>query len=95
MHKLILGAALTAVICIPGALYSSSADGAYRKHHRWGDRDWEIIRWANGDCKIWHDDSGPPWGVAGKDWVVLADGLRSYDDGWRALVRLRGLRKCA
>jgi hypothetical protein len=93
MHKLILGAALTAVIAIPGALYSSSADAGARKH-RWGDRDWEIIRWSNGDCKIWFDDASPPWGVQGRDWTVAAAGLRSYDEAWRALVRLRGLRRC-
>ena len=92
MHKLILGAALTAVICIPGALYSSSADGAYRKHHRWGDRDWEIIRWANGDCKIWRDDGRPPTATG---CTVLADGLRTWDDALREVTRLRGLRKCA
>jgi hypothetical protein len=60
MHKLILGAALTAVIAIPGALYSSSADA----------------------------------GVEGRDWTVAAAGLRSYDQAWRALVRLQGLRRC-
>jgi hypothetical protein len=26
---------------------------------------------------------------------VLADGLRTYDAAWRALVLLRGLRKCS
>jgi hypothetical protein len=93
MVKLVLGAALAAAIVIPGALYSSSADGAARKH-RWGDRDWEIIRWSNGDCKIWFDDSGPPWGAEGRDWTVAAANLRSYDEAWRALVRLQGLRRC-
>jgi hypothetical protein len=102
MLKLVLGAALAAAIVIPGSLYSSPAvaDGGYRKHHRhhvhhrWGDRDWEIIRWSNGDCKIWFDDNGPPWGVEGRDWTVLAANLRSYDEAWRALVRLQGLRMC-
>ena len=49
------------------------------------------VRWSYGDCKIWHDDNGPPWGT---DWVVLADGLRTYDGAWRALVRLQGRRMC-
>jgi hypothetical protein len=100
MHKLLLGAALAAAIAIPGALYSSSADAGYRKAprhvlvHRWGDRDWEIIRWPNGDCKIWFDDAGPPWGVQGRDWTIVAANLRSYDAAWRALLRLKGLRRC-
>ena len=103
MHKLFAATALAAAVVIPGSLCSSSAvaDGGYhrhhrhhhhwRAHHRWGDGDYEIIRWSYGDCKIWHDDGGPPWGT---DWVVLADGLRTYDDAWRALVRLQGLRMC-
>jgi len=103
MHRLVLATALAAAVFIPGSLCSSSAvaDGGYhrhhrhhhhwRAHHRWGDGDYEIIRWSYGDCKIWHDDGGPPWGT---DWVVLADGLRTYDDAWRALVRLQGLRMC-
>lgn len=40
----------------------------------------------------WHDDNGPPWGT---DWVVLADGLRTYEEGWRALVWLQGKRMCS
>jgi hypothetical protein len=28
-------------------------------------------------------------------WVVLADGLRTWDDALREVTRLRGLRKCA
>ena len=96
MHKLFFATALAAAIIVPDALYSAAAaaDG-FRRHHRWGDRDYEIVRWSYGDCKIWYDDGGPPWGRPPKDWVVLADGLRTYDAAWRALVRLRGLRKCS
>ena len=97
MHKLLFATALAAAIVVPGALEAASAaaGGGFRKHHRWGDRDYEIVRWSYGDCKIWYDDGGPPWGTPPKDWVVLADGLRTYDAAWRALVRLRGLRKCS
>ena len=95
MHKLILGAALTAVIAIPGALYSSSeAEGGYRKH-RWGDRDWEIVRWRNGDCKIWRDDGGPPWGAERRDWTVVAANLRSYDQAWREIADMTWLESLA
>jgi hypothetical protein len=38
------------------ALSSTSAQAARLV---WGDRDFEIIRWSYGDCKIWFDDNGP------------------------------------
>jgi hypothetical protein len=97
MHKLTLAVALAAAIVIPTSWYSSSAlaDGGYhhhwRHHHVWGDGDYEIIRWSNGDCKIWHDDNGPPWGT---DWVVLADNFRTWDAAWSALGWLQQHHKC-
>ena len=105
MHRLVLATALAAAVVIPGSLSSSSAvaDGGYRHHrhhhhwrahHRWGDRDYEIIRWSYGDCKIWRDDAGPPTGVCGKDWVVLADRLPTWDAGWARLQRLRARKLC-
>ncbi len=30
--------------------------------------DFSIVRWANKDCKIWHNASNKPWG---KGWKVL------------------------
>jgi hypothetical protein len=99
MHKLFFAAALSGATLISGLLYSSSAmaqagvQRQFRPHHvRWGDRDFEIIRWSYGDCKIWHDDGGPP---AGTGWVVLADGLRTRDEAWRVLVQLQRLRRCS
>ena len=65
------------------------------RHHRWGDNDWEIIRWSYGDCKIWHDDNGPPWGTWGVDYVVLAEGLPTWDAAWARLLWLKGRGKCA
>jgi hypothetical protein len=108
MHKLALATALTAAIVIPSSWYSrpAQADAGYHRHrhhhhhwrhhhHRWGDRDWEIIRWSYGDCKIWFDDNGPPWGIEGKDWVLVAGGFRTWDDAWRELGHLQRHRKCA
>ena len=99
MHKLALATALAAAIFIPGSWSSSSAvaHGGYHRHHhhhhhyRWGNKDFDIIRWSNGDCKIWHDDSVAPLGT---DWVVLAE-FPTYDGALRGLVRLQGLRKCS
>jgi hypothetical protein len=103
MQKLALALAVAAAIAIPSSLVSSSAraDGYWRHHHHhhywrhhhvWGDGDWEIIRWANGDCKIWHDDDGPPWGA---DWVVLRDNLPSWDAAWGTLGWLQSHGRCA
>jgi hypothetical protein len=98
MHKLTLAVALAAAIVIPSSWYSSSAlaDGGYHHHwrhhhHVWGDGDYEIIRWSNGDCKIWHDDDGPPWGT---DWVVLADNFPTWDVAWSALGWLQQRHRC-
>jgi hypothetical protein len=96
MQKLALAAALAAVVAIPAALTSGTAQagGGYHRHWRvvWGDGDYTIVRWANGDCKIWHDDNGPPWGT---DWVVLADGYRTWDAAWAGLGYMRQYGRCA
>jgi hypothetical protein len=97
MQKLALAAALAAAVAIPTALTSGAAQagGGYRHHWRpvvWGDGDYTIVRWANGDCKIWHDDNGPPWGT---DWVVLADGYRTWDAAWAGLGYMRQYGRCA
>jgi hypothetical protein len=83
MQKLALVTALAAAIVVPIVLSASSAQAAGRLV--WGDRDFEIIRWSYGDCKIWFDDNGPPWGDG---WRVLADRLPTWD---AALARLRWL----
>jgi hypothetical protein len=100
MQKLAIAMAVAAAIVIPSSLVSSSAraDG-YRHHHHhhwhhhhaWGDRDYEIIRWSYGDCKIWFDDNGPPWGDG---WKVLKDGLPTWDAAWAKLGWLRSRGKC-
>ncbi len=96
MNKLALATALAAAILIPGSWYSSPAQahrGAHpHPHPVWGDGDWEIVRWSYGDCKIWHDDNGPP---AGTDWVVAAGGFKTWDAAWAALGKLQAMKKCA
>jgi hypothetical protein len=94
MQKLAPTVAVAAAIAIPSSLFSNAANAhGYRYHHHvWGDGDWEIIRWANGDCKIWHDDNGPPWGA---DWVVLRDNLPSWNAARGMLGRLQSRGRCA
>jgi hypothetical protein len=105
MQKLALALAVAAAVAIPGSLVSSPAraDGyGYHHHHHhhwrhhhvhvWGDGDYEIIRWANGDCKIWHDDDGPPWGDG---WVVVRENFPTWDAAWWKLGRLQRHGRCA
>jgi hypothetical protein len=93
MYKLVLAVALAAAVVIPSSWISDPAQAGHRwRHpHVWGDGDWEIIRWANGDCKIWHDDNGPPWGT---DWVVLAENFRTWDAAWGGLQWFRARGRC-
>jgi hypothetical protein len=102
MHKLALALAVAAAVVIPGSWYVSSAraDGGYHgyhhhhwrhHHHVWGDGDYEIVRWSNGDCKIWHDDDGPP---VGTDWTVLHDNLPTWDAAWGVLVWMQQHHRC-
>jgi len=98
MQKLALAAAFAAAVVIPTALTSGAAQagGGYHhwRHHHvvWGDGDYTIVRWANGDCKIWHDDNGPPWGT---DWIALADGFRTWDAAWAGLGWMQRHGRCA
>ena len=89
-----------ALLVLPNAS-PARADGGYHHrhhhhhhwyhHHVWGDGDYEIVRWSNGDCKIWHDDDGPPLGT---DWVVLRDNLPTWDAAWAKLGQLQQRHKC-
>jgi hypothetical protein len=89
MQKLALVVAVAAAIVIPSSLPSSSAQAGGPQ--RWGDRDYEIVRWSYGDCKIWYDDSGPPWGAG---WKVVKGNLRTWDAAWAKLGRLQKRGKC-
>ncbi len=55
--------------------------------------DWLVIRWANGDCKIWNDDGREimPWGTG---WKVLADEMETYGEAWATLEALYRQRRC-
>jgi hypothetical protein len=46
---------------------------------------WQIVRWADGDCKIWSDDNvgAKPWGTG---WAQLTKKpLPTWNGGWTAL----------
>src|SRR5262245_64151201 len=70
---MVASAAAALLLCTAAVPDQANAAGAKApraaacmpKKHRWGDRDWEIIRWSYGDCKIWRDDAGPPTGTCG------------------------------
>jgi len=44
--------------------------------------DYNLVRWAWGDCKIWVNAGNMPWG---DDWVVLAWNIPTYDLAWDVL----------
>jgi|SRR5579872_2153589 hypothetical protein len=75
--------ALAAIAAV--TLWSTQASAYDWRYHHWGNGRYDIVRWTNGDCKIWHDDTsvGP---VA--PWVGLWRNIPTHD---RALVRLRHL----
>jgi hypothetical protein len=54
--------------------------------------DYGLVRWANGDCKIWVNDTGNmPWG---DDWIVLAWNIPTYDMAWYVLRQETALGNC-
>jgi hypothetical protein len=58
--------------------------------------DWFLIRWNDGDCKIWNDDGKgvKPWGKAGKDWTQLnKKGLKTYDGAKKELAKFQKAKK--
>jgi hypothetical protein len=55
--------------------------------------DFTLIRWASGDCKIWHDDIDNRRPL-GSDWLVLASGLPTYDYAWQVLREETALGNC-
>ena len=44
--------------------------------------DYNLVRWASGDCKIWVNDGNPPWGDG---WIVLVWNIPTYDLAWGVL----------
>jgi hypothetical protein len=58
--------------------------------------DFSLVRWPSGDCKIWDNFPGnPPAGIPGRDWIVLAPHIPTYDEAWRVLYIAAGRRDCA
>ena len=53
---LALGAVLFALAAAPSA-------------NAWVRPEWVVVRWANADCKIWHNDTNAP---AGYGWQPVA-----------------------
>src|SRR5437870_5176661 len=98
MRKLGILLAAAAAILLPAALLPNTAvaDGHHHRHHHrhhhhhhhhhWGSGHWDIVRWADGDCKIWHDDGVAPWGSG---WKLVGYGNETYAEAWAELVELQ------
>jgi hypothetical protein len=55
--------------------------------------DWLIVRWADGDCKIWNDD-GRGVRPLGPGWMQLnRKKLRTWDAAWAELGKLQAKKK--
>ena len=52
--------------------------------------EWVVIRWANGDCKIWHNDTNGP---AGSGWMPVAF-ANTYPEAWGKMTVLYQRRMC-
>jgi hypothetical protein len=52
--------------------------------------EWVVVRWASGDCKIWHNDANLP---AGYGWNALAFANTS-DNAFLKMTRLYRSRGC-
>ena len=52
--------------------------------------EWVVVRWVNGDCKIWHNDTNAP---AGYGWRPVAF-ARTSTVAWWKMTRLRAKRVC-
>jgi hypothetical protein len=53
--------------------------------------EWVVVRWVNGDCKIWHNDINAPVGYG---WRSVAF-ARTYPAAWWKMNRLYAMRRCA
>jgi hypothetical protein len=89
MRKLVLAAILAAASLSSGIWVTQAAAYDWR-FHPWGTGHFDIIRWSNGDCKIWFDDAAPPVG----DWVGLWRLIPTYDRALYRLGQLQALNRC-
>jgi hypothetical protein len=92
------GAAAAAFLCL-GPISTRATADEWRHHHHhwyaphvWGSGHYDIVRWSYGDCKIWHDDDGAPWG---DNWWVARYGLYNYEHAWYKLGRLQARGVCS
>jgi hypothetical protein len=51
---------------------------------------WVVVRWVNGDCKIWHNDTNAPVGYG---WRPVAFAYTSTEAWWK-MRRLYAMRRC-
>jgi hypothetical protein len=100
MPRLGILIAFAAAMSLPAAVLPKPAvaDGAHHRHHHrhhhhhhhhhhhWGTGHWDVVRWADGDCKIWHDDGVAPWGGG---WKLVGYGNETYAEAWAELVELQ------
>ena len=56
----------------------------------WVRPEWIVVRWANGDCKIWHNDTNAPEGYG---WSPVAFAYTSDEAYWK-MTRLYGMGVC-
>ena len=52
--------------------------------------EWVVIRWGNGDCRIWHNVYNGPYG---SDWKAVAF-ARTYPQAWGKMEALYRMRRC-
>jgi hypothetical protein len=74
---LVLGALLLALAAAP------AANALMRP-------EWVVVRWANADCKIWHNDTNAPVGYG---WRPVAFASAWGGAYWK-MVRLYRMRVC-
>ena len=74
---LALGATLFALAAAPSA-------------NAWVRPEWVVVRWANADCKIWHNDTNAP---AGYGWQPVAFASTWGEAHWK-MGRLYQMHVC-
>jgi hypothetical protein len=74
---LALGAVLFALAAAPSA-------------NAWVRPEWVVVRWANADCKIWHNDTNAPVGYG---WRPVAFAGTRGGAYWK-MVRLYQMHVC-
>lgn len=74
---LALGAVLFALAAAPSA-------------NAWVRPEWVVVRWANADCKIWHNDTNAP---AGYGWQPVAFASTWGEAHWK-MGRLYQMHVC-